>query len=41
MIPFESHNIFYRDERAVMLEGLRAELSRFHQGRRIGISASG
>lgn len=33
MVPFESHNIFYRDERRVMLEGLRAELDRFHEGR--------
>jgi 7,8-dihydro-6-hydroxymethylpterin dimethyltransferase len=33
MVPFESHNIFYRDERRVMLESLRAELDRFHQAR--------
>jgi uncharacterized radical SAM superfamily Fe-S cluster-containing enzyme len=37
MVPFESHNIFYRDERAVMLEGLRAELDRFHAGRKAGL----
>ena len=33
MIPFESHNIFYRDERALTLAALRAELDRFHAGR--------
>jgi uncharacterized radical SAM superfamily Fe-S cluster-containing enzyme len=33
MIPFESHNIFYRDERALTLAALRAELDRFHQAR--------
>lgn len=33
MIPFESHNIFYRDERALTLAALRAELDRFHQTR--------
>jgi uncharacterized radical SAM superfamily Fe-S cluster-containing enzyme len=35
MIPFESYNIFYRDERAVTLAALRAELDRFHAGRRL------
>lgn len=34
MIPFESHNIFYRDERALTLAALRAELDGFHQARR-------
>jgi 7,8-dihydro-6-hydroxymethylpterin dimethyltransferase len=34
MIPFESHNIFYRDERALTLAALRAELDAFHQARR-------
>ena len=33
MVPFESHNIFYRDERALTLAALRAELDRFHAGR--------
>lgn len=33
MIPFESHNLFYRDERALTLAALRAELDRFHAGR--------
>jgi len=33
MIPFESYNMFYRDERAVTLEALRAELDRFHAAR--------
>jgi 7,8-dihydro-6-hydroxymethylpterin dimethyltransferase len=37
MVPFESHNIFYRDERKVMLEGLRGELDRFHKGRGAGM----
>ena len=32
MIPFESYNLFYRDERAVTLAALRAELDRFHAG---------
>jgi len=34
MVPFESHNIFYRDERALTLAALRAELDRFHAGRK-------
>ncbi|MBW8830653.1 MAG: radical SAM protein [Burkholderiales bacterium] len=33
LIPFESYNIFYRDERAGMLDALRAELDVFHAGR--------
>ena len=33
MVPFESHNLFYRDERGLTLEALRAELGRFHAGR--------
>jgi uncharacterized radical SAM superfamily Fe-S cluster-containing enzyme len=33
LIPFESHNIFYRDEREAMLQTLRAELDQFHAGR--------
>lgn len=40
MIPFESHNIFYRDERAVMLDSLRAELDRFHAARRVSVSCA-
>ncbi|HJV67833.1 radical SAM protein [Ideonella sp.] len=34
MIPFESHNLFYRDERALTLAALRTELDRFHEGRK-------
>jgi len=34
LIPFESYNLFYRDERARMLDGLRAELDAFHAARR-------
>jgi uncharacterized radical SAM superfamily Fe-S cluster-containing enzyme len=34
LIPFESHNLFYRDERAQMLESLRQELDGFHASRR-------
>lgn len=30
LIPFESWNLFYRDERALQLERLRAELDRLH-----------
>ena len=37
MIPFESFNLFYRDERAVTLEALRAELDRFHAARRASV----
>ncbi len=33
MVPFESHNLFYRDERAMTLVALRAELDAFHEGR--------
>ncbi len=40
MIPFESHNIFYRDERALMLASLRAELDRFHAPRRAATPSS-
>jgi len=36
LIPFESHNIFYRDEREAMLQTLRDELDRFHAGRADG-----
>ena len=32
-IPFESHNLFYRDERETVLRGLRAELDAFHAAR--------
>jgi 7,8-dihydro-6-hydroxymethylpterin dimethyltransferase len=38
MIPFESHNIFYRDERALTLDSLRAELDRFHAVRRASVT---
>jgi uncharacterized radical SAM superfamily Fe-S cluster-containing enzyme len=31
MVPFESHNLFYRDERAAMTDALRAELDAFHR----------
>ncbi len=34
LIPFESHNLFYRDERAATLARLRAELDAFHAPRR-------
>jgi hypothetical protein len=34
MIPFESHNIFYRDGQAALLTQLRAELDQFHAQRR-------
>lgn len=34
LIPFESFNLFYRDDRAAMLERLRGELVRFHEARR-------
>jgi uncharacterized radical SAM superfamily Fe-S cluster-containing enzyme len=35
LIPFESHNIFYRDERALLLDRLRGELDAFHARRRV------
>ena len=35
LIPFESHNLFYRDERAQVLERLRGELDGFHAHRRV------
>jgi 7,8-dihydro-6-hydroxymethylpterin dimethyltransferase len=38
MIPFESFNLFYRDERAVTLQALRTELDRFHADRRTAVS---
>ena len=34
MIPFESHNLFYRDERQALAEKIRAELSALHDARR-------
>lgn len=34
LIPFESFNLFYRDERADLLAGLQRELGRFHEARR-------
>ena len=37
LIPFESYNIFYRDERAALLAPLRAELDEFHARRRVPI----
>jgi hypothetical protein len=33
MIPFESYNLFYRDERAQTLAALRQELDAFHAWR--------
>ena len=41
LIPFESHNIFYRDEREQMLQTLRAELDGFHAWRRMVIVPAG
>ena len=38
LIPFESHNIFYRDEREQMLNQLRGELDGFHAHRRMVIA---
>ncbi|MBI5256984.1 MAG: radical SAM protein [Burkholderiales bacterium] len=38
LIPFESHNLFYRDEKAATLARLRAELDGFHQQRRGSIA---
>lgn len=35
LIPFESFNLFYRDERAATLARLRAELDDFHRQRRV------
>jgi uncharacterized radical SAM superfamily Fe-S cluster-containing enzyme len=35
LIPFESHNLFYRDDRAHVLERLRGELAAFHAQRRV------
>ena len=35
LIPFESHNLFYRDEREAMLQRLRGELDAFHAPRRV------
>jgi len=35
LIPFESYNLFYRDERAATLARLRAELDGFHALRRL------
>jgi hypothetical protein len=37
LIPFESYNLFYRDEKADMLARLRAELDAFHAPRRATI----
>lgn len=34
LIPFESYNLFYRDNRAAMLDRLRAELDQFHHHRK-------
>jgi uncharacterized radical SAM superfamily Fe-S cluster-containing enzyme len=39
LVPFESFNIFYRDERAAQLDKLRAELDGFHAGRRVVLHA--
>lgn len=33
MVPFESYNLFYRDERQETLDALRAELDEFHDRR--------
>jgi len=38
LVPFESYNIFYRDERAAALNQLKAELDEFHAGRRMVIA---
>jgi 7,8-dihydro-6-hydroxymethylpterin dimethyltransferase len=35
LIPFESYNLFYRDERQELLQTLRAELDTLHAGRRV------
>ena len=35
LIPFESHNLFYRDERQQVLQRLRSELDAFHAARRV------
>jgi uncharacterized radical SAM superfamily Fe-S cluster-containing enzyme len=37
LVPFESHNLFYRDERALTLAALRAELDDFHRPRRTAV----
>jgi 7,8-dihydro-6-hydroxymethylpterin dimethyltransferase len=34
LIPFESYNLFYRDERSATLDALRAELDSFHAQRK-------
>jgi 7,8-dihydro-6-hydroxymethylpterin dimethyltransferase len=41
MIPFESHNIFYRDERAALTQALRSELDQLHAHRRVPIVVAG
>lgn len=38
LIPFESYNLFYRDERAATLAALRAELDVFHGARRRSVA---
>jgi uncharacterized radical SAM superfamily Fe-S cluster-containing enzyme len=36
MVPFESHNLFYRDERQALLAQIRGELDQQHAQRRAG-----
>jgi 7,8-dihydro-6-hydroxymethylpterin dimethyltransferase len=38
LIPFESYNLFYRDERAQTLARLRSELDGFHALRRVSVT---
>ncbi|MBL0086980.1 MAG: radical SAM protein [Ideonella sp.] len=40
LIPFESYNLFYRDDKALLLDQLRAELDGFHAHRRIPIDST-
>ena len=40
LVPFESYNLFYRDGRQAVLDGLRAELDAFHARRRIPVVVS-
>jgi len=38
LVPFESYNLFYRDERAATLAALRSELDGFHALRRLPVA---
>lgn len=38
LIPFESYNLFYRDEREQTLARLRSELDGFHALRRLTVT---